>query len=183
MLDEVNEGIILLTMNNAHASTNLKAVQTWMKTMSNFNPGSNPTPRLNLLGYVQEMVVIARKSLGNAQIQVLNKIRGVLDAVFTEAGKLVGYESKLLGQSGKASESTMKRVARHLMKHFNEVKNGNLDELRLIAKDQTGANAVKQFIENSDGKRYEALKKAISDGELFFDGLDQLPRHPRKWSV
>ena len=50
----------------------------------------------------------------------------------------------------------MKRIARHLMKHIDEILNGNLDELRLMAKDQAGADAVKKFIQANELK-YEAL--------------------------
>jgi len=107
VLDEVNEGIILLTKNNGNASTNLKKVQSWLKTVGNFNPGPNPNPHLNLLGYVQEMKIVARKAISGAQIQIKHAI-GVLDSVFTELGKRVGYESQLLGSGANISVSTMK---------------------------------------------------------------------------
>ena len=175
-LDEVNEAVIFLTRNNPNASHNIKAVQAWLKTVGSFKGNSNA--KISLLGYLQEMQFIARKAATGAIIQVKHSL-GVLDNVIEEGGKRVAVESKFLAAGDEISDTTKRRVAEHLLKHTETMLETTVDEIRLVAHSEGGANAVKEFVNKS--KNFEALQRALRDSKLVFESMP--PRAARKWSV
>jgi hypothetical protein len=175
-IDEVNEAVIYLTRNNPNASHNIKAVQSWLKTVGSFKRGGNA--KISLLGYLQEMQLIARKAAAGASIQVKHSL-GVLDAVIIEGGKRIAYESKFLAAGDEISDTTKRRVVDHLRKHVETMLETTVDEVRLIAHSEGGAKAIKEFVEKSD--KYKAMNDAIGIQTLKFESLT--PRANRKWSV
>ena len=171
----MNEAVIYLTRNNANALHNTKAVQAWLKTVGSFKGNSNA--KISLLGYLQEMQLIARKAAAGATIQVKHSL-GVLDAVIEEGGKRIAYESKFLAAGDEISDTTKRRVARHLLKHVETMLETTVDEVRLVTHSPGGANAVKEFVGKS---KNIAMKEAVVDLKLTFESMP--PRAPRRWSV